>query len=51
MATKIITIEEVEDGDSSGEIRLEGICTRSPDGSLWRVQVDDEGVISTEKIA
>ena len=46
---KIVTIEEFSNDENSGEIRLEGICTRSPDGSLWKLEIDNEGNASWVK--
>ena len=50
MTTKIITYEKQEDESSSGIIEHEGLCTRSPDGTLWKIEVDDQGVITTSEV-
>jgi len=50
---KIKTLEtiKVEDEDTKENVYHDGLCTRSPNGTLWRIKVDDAGSLSTEQVA
>lgn len=51
MATYKIFTTEVEtssDGKTTKIIRHNGLCIRSPDGSLWEIGITDEGVLATK---
>lgn len=47
MIYKIYTIEEeiADDGSVVKHIKHDGICTRSPDGTLWKLTVTDAGAV------
>jgi len=46
----IRTKELIINDESSGEVEHNGLVTRSPNGQLWKLNVDDSGVLTTEQV-